>query len=535
MMIEIETPRAPHAPLRRHNVEGWSVIDTLLIALIVGGGLLYTLLHVNLANPPAEDAAMLLRYARQLAAGAGIVWNSGDAPVDGGTDALLIPLLALILKTGAPLAAATRVVTIPAHVLTTVVIYVAIRRITQGRAPRLLALVCAAFVLVGPGLQYIEAHFGTTLFAFLACLCWYRAYLLLETSASGRDESVFALVALLLGLARPEGVLLAALMLLAVLWLQPRDRRGMTLRAFALIVGVGGALYFCWHWAYFGAPLPNPFYRKGGGVLYPASLRAAIGNVLIMCFFPLLAWAVSWAACPLSRRVLALIPPLVGFSVIWVLLSNEMNYAMRFQYALVPIVTLTAGVGLSDVWTTRVPSWSRRLPPLRAVLLSLGGAAAILALLFESALSTPRRSGYVELYRVALGLASLNAGHETLLTTEAGLLPLYSDWRSVDAWGLNDRWIAHHGAITARYIAAVNPRLIVVHPMAAPDANFTAVQALAWRRMTLTLQGYARSHGYREVGSCGVGSRPFCYYVQVGRGDTRDLIATIRRALGETA
>jgi hypothetical protein len=86
-----------------------------------------------------------------------------------------------------------------------------------------------------------------------------------------------------------------------------------------------------------------------------------------------------------------------------------------------------------------------------------------------------------------------------LATTEAGLLPLYSNWKSVDAWGLNDAWIAHHGEITAEYLDRHMPQLIVFHayysPLVPPRIN-SKNMAQDWFRTTITLKSYAEAHNY---------------------------------------
>ncbi len=54
-------------------------------------------------------------------------------------------------------------------------------------------------------------------------------------------------------------------------------------------------------------------------------------------------------------------------------------------------------------------------------------------------------------------------GH-TIAVTEAGVLPLYSEWRTIDGLGLNDAYIAHHGSgsITA-YFEQQRPDVIMMH------------------------------------------------------------------------
>ena len=78
---------------------------------------------------PEEDAAILMRYSRHLAAGHGIVWNVGEAPVDGATDLLFMVLLAGLHAAGASLEAGARSLDLAAHALTVLVVYAGARRI----------------------------------------------------------------------------------------------------------------------------------------------------------------------------------------------------------------------------------------------------------------------------------------------------------------------------------------------------------------------------------------------------------------------
>jgi len=83
--------------------------DAGLVILLLAGAATYLWLAVDWAAHPAEDAAMLMRYARHWAAGEGIVWNVGEPPVDGATDFGFLAVVALLARLGLPLEAATRV------------------------------------------------------------------------------------------------------------------------------------------------------------------------------------------------------------------------------------------------------------------------------------------------------------------------------------------------------------------------------------------------------------------------------------------
>ena len=61
----------------------WDVLCMLGLLVLT---CLYTLQNLQTSVHPAEDAAMLLRYAKHIAEGYGVVWNIGDTPIDGATD-----------------------------------------------------------------------------------------------------------------------------------------------------------------------------------------------------------------------------------------------------------------------------------------------------------------------------------------------------------------------------------------------------------------------------------------------------------------
>jgi hypothetical protein len=68
---------------------------------------------------------------------------------------------------------------------------------------------------------------------------------------------------------------------------------------------------------------------------------------------------------------------------------------------------------------------------------------------------TDVNSGALDL---ALRLKPLAGKGYTLVSTEAGTLPLYSTWRSIDPLGLNDEYLAHHdGVLTDVYLDRYRP------------------------------------------------------------------------------
>jgi hypothetical protein len=621
------------------------VLDVFLLLTILLLAGYYLAAKVDPQAAPAEDAAMLMRYAKHLGEGHGIVWNIGEAPVDGATDFLFMAILAGLYGLGVSLEAGVRWLGFTTHFLTLIVVYFGALRMSGGR--RWAAWLSAAFLAVGPGLRYSEAAFGTPFFAFFVALAWLLALYAVERPDSSARSLFFGFTCLLAGLTRPEGVLACAFMMLAVVIKLGIKR---SLRIMMVYLGIhlilGGA-YFVWRWDYFGYPLPNPFYKKGGGLFYANSLEQALRNTLdmsapfwlvylfglVLCLRPALRltaaplrWlgraatftgresrmvaaalriglgaavvvflvALTRASSPLHpvlvlgryspsyfafllallgtilatfaaerwlirrsadewkaasgrleawaseltgmdvrsgvRGALFLLLPAAGYVLMWGLLSDEMNILGRFQYAVVPLMLMSWPGFFGEiavVWPESI-QWKFH-PPTRAfaaLLLVLLGAV-ILQQQYGRYLLNHQRDGRLDVARM------LHAYHEkdyTIATTEAGLLPLYSGWRAVDAWGLNDSWIAHQGGIDAAYLNRYNPEVIMFHtdfsPLSPPPES---AEAGSWLAMVLTLKQYAEANGYELAAVYGSSPRDtHYYYVRPGFPDSAAIIDGIR-------
>jgi arabinofuranosyltransferase len=497
----------------------WDVLAVLVLIAIVSACAVHVL---RVARYPEEDAAMLLRYAQHLSQGHGIVWNLGEKPIDGATDFLYLLAVAGGCRTGLSVEDSARAVGLAAHILTVLVIYAALRR-APGAAP-ILAALAAAYLAAGPGLYYVAAGFGTTLFTLAVALAWWAAVRLAAAGQRvGAPTVAFGLASLLMGLARPEGVFLAVFILGAVLLARRGSEAPRIVAGFAYTFGLLGLGYFLWRWSYFGHPLPNPFYRRGGGMVHVEVLGHALRNVMRMGgpFLPLLA-AGLFLRRTRGAALMAFIP-VVLFTLLWVLFSDEANYFMRYRYPVLPIVLMGAvpvAQGLSEVYRERRAA---------AALVALA-AWAIVALVRVDGVF-PMEVPRMGLYDVATRLAAWRGRGYTLVTTEAGLLPLYSEWTSIDAWGLNDAWIAQHGTVTAEYLDRAHPDVIMFHAYFTPEARARqSGKGLGpqWSQMTTALERYAKEHDFR-LAAVYEKSRTESHYYYVRRGliDEAAVVAAI--------
>lgn len=506
--------------------------DAFAVLALLLGGVVFAFTRYSFAELPYEDAAMVMRYAEHLAAGHGLVWNPGEPPVDGATDFLFTVTLGVLVKAGLDPQLGVVAIGLLSHFLTVALVYLAARRLWQ--AHWLVAGVAAGLIAFGPGSAYVATGFGTPFFGLFAALSWCLAIDFTRRAAAGenvrRRGFAFASSALVMGLIRPEGVLLSGFLVAAVvIKLGIRAARPLW-RRYLLVFAILGGAYFVWRWTYFGHPLPNPFYKKGGGKLYPASLRAACAQVF--------AWTMPWGAVFLAglrrraivRDTLFLALPVAGFTAIWVLLSPEMNWLGRFQYAALVVFVVSWPGAVRGLWGDWQPSRLRQSPWPQVAL--AGACLAFAVRTARIAVPEPVDQGSNGLHAVASVLRPYADRGYAIATTEAGLLPFVSRWNAVDTWGLNDPWIAHHGVVTDEYLDRHRPQVIMADAFCSPGTGAFVGAGDEYPRydeMIATMVGYAKRHDYVLAAAFAMSpERVHYYFVRPDFPESSELVAQIR-------
>jgi hypothetical protein len=516
--------------------------DLIASVLLIAAVAFYAARYINWNLAPYEDAAMLMRYADHLARGYGIVWNIGEHPVDGATDFLFMAAVAALVKIGIAVGRSVRILGFGAHIFTVLLVYFVNRKIWKANVS--ISFLTALFLAVGNGLPYVAAFFGTPFFALFAALTWTFALLLIQKENPPLWFSLLlALTGLITGLIRPDGVIIAGLMLLSIIVMKGWRASTKTIFAFVGIFLIFGGAYFLWRWNYFGYPLPNPFYKKGGGTLHMDSFDESIGNMFRLAAPFWLAFVLALRSKKTTKQALAFLIPIAGFASAFILISNEMNFGGRFQYAIVPIILMSWFPLVDGLGSEIGFSWPKPLEVrARAAWVFVALVASYMMVLYSASQKCYLVTGQQSCdapnsgdgrYDLAQVLAEYQGKGYVIATSEAGLLPFYSGWTALDTWGLNDQWIAHHGDITPEYLDQYKPNIIVFHayfsPLVPPkltDANL----AQDWFRMTITLKDYAESHGY--VLAAVFGDSPYdthYYYVRSDFADSKKIINAIDR------
>ncbi len=488
--------------LKPADVSPWTSLDLWIVVALAAVTLLLLKVGIYWDTLPAEDALMLMRYANHLAGGHGIVWNIGDKPVEGATDFLyLIVLSAWIKLSHLGAIWASRTLLAFCQIVGVVVLYIAARRVAG--AGRFTAAVLACYLASGPGITHVGNGFSSPFYGLMALAAWcFALQTVFRGSTTGRSIS-FAGFALLAGLTRPDGVFLAIFMTAALLYLLRGEARRIVLTTIGVFLVLGGC-YFIWRLHYFGYLLPNPFYKKGGGHLYTYALHASITNTLKMLTLVLPVFLAGLLVKDTRRLAIFSLIPVVAFTCIWVLLTNENNAGMRFQYVVLPFSLLSAAAILARLqarWQARSGAVSFDLPRWSPV--------AGIGLLLVSFYLCWHLMAQQELvgtgpYHIAKGLSQFEDRHYTMVVTEAGVIPYFSHWRAIDAWGLNDSEIVHNKAgLTEAYLDQNHPAIIMFYNSPAPgkDSYDRVWRGDAPKAQNLTYleevaSHYALTHGY---------------------------------------
>jgi arabinofuranosyltransferase len=434
----------------------------LSLALLLAGTLLHAragYFHDDLSGHArgSDDAYISYRYARNLARGAGLVFNPGER-VEGYSNLLYVLLLAPACRMVG--ANAIYPISVGLNLLFAAAAWALFGRLAAKRldpphaagAALLLALCPALWLWTASGME-------TPLVLFLQiCVWWF-----VDAAAHGERLGGAGLAAVvgLLVLARADGFVVPVLATLYLIAIR-RWRQAFVVGA-ALAATL--ALLIVWRLAYYGHPLPNTYYVKVSG---PLGDRLLLGTLQLLWvtvhsgLLPHVAALLLAALACLRRPGAGRLPSFevvlgLGWLAYWVFVGGDV-FAERMLVLLFPLgLRLLLDPGLLQV-------------PRGSALLVAAGVTVFQLI----PLATDTRFGYsLDRYDrwVTLGrhLAQERYAGLLLAVDAAGKIPFYSGLRTVDMLGLSDEHIARqpasyfdvgHNKFDADYILSRRPDLL---------------------------------------------------------------------------
>lgn len=457
---------------RRAGLGAWA------LALLVSGFTAWVLACVlnSARDEVADDAFITYTYARNLAEGFGLRFNSTDAEPTWGASSLLHTLFAAAaLRLDVHPLIATRALSLVSFLLLGAAFGWTAARLVRCSTPAAViagVTVCGLWGLSPESSTHMASGMDALLFTLVHGLsaCWAA----LAVARPSRATSIVGWIPLtLLVLARPEGTLLAFAYVFAVAYAR-RGERGWLAAVgqhapLAIAVLVGVVALTAWRWSYFGQLHPNSYYVKvdsqlfgSAGALLPGIETTA--RFLLIRWLPLLGFIVALAAvvrapAGVAASAAVLLAPSALVVLAYSRAIHEMANGFRYEYPMLAPMVLALVVGLAAL--------QRRAPLQFAATLVLCGL--FLPLLVGP--SSPRflvwmrhprslatawmRSVPTEnaLARLGLDLAETGLAQQaSILLSGAGQAPYHSRWRAIDWIGLNDARFSGREALSVEQL-----------------------------------------------------------------------------------
>ncbi len=446
------------------NINPYTCLSVLLSLTTVG----YMLFNcIRLWNFTADDSFITFRYASNLAKGIGPTFNSTLPRAEGYTSYLWMIIMTIphILNLGA--VSFSKLIGILATLATMGLMFIFVvysaksenpySKIAGGAAILFYAMLPETAVHAVSGME-------TAIYGFLLIGVILLAFLGIQGSKLALDWLPFA--GLLNGLVRPEANLLVVV-LLAITTIFVQNKRRFILRA-CLFYVLPGVLFFLLRWLYYGVFLPLPFYLKTGGV--GLSGWPYVRDYLIFIFSNLILY-LGFSLFG-ERRVLVLILAVAAVDLIFFLfVFPVMGYDFRFLFPLTPLLLVLAGIGLSLIFKFTAALVPASRPGWTAV-----AWVGLLMLVYWGWNNLPRTdpifthkldyaAGLINNH-ISIGqtLSQINQKDPApiLVVTDAGAIPYYSGWTTIDAGGLNDPNIALGKLSAIDYIFGHDPDVLIL-------------------------------------------------------------------------
>jgi hypothetical protein len=418
-----------------------------------------------------DDSYITYRYSENLASGAGPVWNPGEDPVEGYTSFLWMLVNAGFIKAGIDPELGSKILS-----LFCVVMMIGILAYYGKDGHPIIQLIAAAAIAFSPAFLLISIQGMETVFVGLLITTATLFYLNIFKKQKNGSIIGFFIFSFLSVLTRPDVIIyFLALSISLLVYLIWNKQRKLALRfiliAFCFFI-VPGLIYFLWRWGYYGYMLPNTAYVKNSSVTFVKSgiiSAAGVKMVLnfltemaapyVIIFMLVLKGNSSEDKTPAHTPFFHVIFGVLSFLFAMCFFVPVQGFLYRYQMPFFPVILL--------LFVSILNTKKEVLAQKRG---ALGRSAVILLIIFlfcfplhtreEVAREIENRWKYDRVV-MGKGLAQFKEHNLTLMVSEAGALPYFSGWRTVDALGLNDEYIAHNG-LDLNYLEEVNPDLVVI-------------------------------------------------------------------------
>jgi len=398
-----------------------------------------------------DDAMVSMRYAKNFALGFGLVWNPGEAPVEGYTNFLwtlwmsflhLLPIPESKISLWVML---TGVGSLLLNLWVLRLIAIKLSKGSLGLATMTMVLVAGFYPLMYWTLRGMEVGLQV-LFMSATILCSIHY----QESFDKKFPKYIAVLLVLGLLIRPDTIVFSGITCLYLFLVTPNSLKGH------LVIRLGGSLggiilaQTAFRYFYYGEFLPNTFYLKMGGIgmiervshgwealctllensMAPLFLLGAVGFVI----------GKKWKS-PLALYLLAVVIGQTAYSVYvggdaW----EWMGYANRYITAGTPALILLGAWGFQSAFQklSRIPLWAPGAVLSVIILYAVNGKA------IHHWQERKFHHYYDDLAKTsqAIHIRNHTKPEATVAVVWAGALPYFVNRKTIDLLGKNDPVIA---------------------------------------------------------------------------------------------
>lgn len=409
-----------------------------------------------------EDAYILFIYVENMINGNGITYYPAGGPIEGATDFLWMILLFLISNLGLDVGTASVLLNSLGVFLISCIITSEVSLIEKDSFFKKAAFIFFPIAWIGQS-YLVAASGGFSVFFYVSIVALIFYYLYKEINLLS-----VPILSLLLGLVRPDGVILGFGFVLLGLILSYKIGRTKKYLYYTVVAAILGVSYFLWRYYYFGNLLPLPLYVKSGGGL----LSGAVPNFkwLVRHGGFIYLSVVIFISIYLNslKRSLFLLIPFVIFFLALTAATQSQNVGYRFQAPLFIILYLLI-VFLVVKLINEYQSTKEKL--FEFSMLSIIYLCSVFltanSLTTFSSMHYLLSFNYINEFPLRLKNVLKNKTNKniTITLTEAGRLAYWNQSENVkiiDLVGLNTVYPAKND-IDTEYIGTLNPDIIMYH------------------------------------------------------------------------
>jgi arabinofuranosyltransferase len=403
-----------------------------------------------------DDAYITLRYSKNLLLGNGPIFNIGER-VEGYSNFSWMVLLAAFGWFGVPMAMAMKVLGFASGVGVLALVW----KISASYFKSGLAVTSSVVLLATSSFFAVWAVDGLETM-FYTMLLTSLVYLL---STDRTNPLVIGIIASLVALTRPEGIMFS---LIAVMYLTFKDGRISGLKALGLVAIVAGG-YELFRINYFGEFVSNTaiakvhwsLHKSLEGLRYLNAYNTDSGYLILPA-------ALAGAASSMENPRLRIPILFILAQIVFLMVSGaDLMYAYRFVIPVLPCIALLCASAVEMAYK-RV---NRNFALIVLIVLAASQA-------FSNYASLPKKHiGYdnltfrtASLFTIANFLAQRSEKDDWILLSEAGIIPFYADAKIKDYMGLvspfssvfNLNPVNGEFTINGDYIFSVRPKFVVL-------------------------------------------------------------------------